>query len=263
MTAPSLSDCKLMKNKVVLVTGAAGGIGAATARHFCAAGASVALLDIDETVLKAAAKDAGPEDRTLAIKCDVTNLEDMQSAVAAAVKHFGGLDTAILNAGIEGKVNSIEELSVEDFEHVMKVNVTGPFIGLKACLPAIKQRGGGSVLMTSSVAGRIGTADLSPYTASKHALIGLMRSAALEAASHNIRINTVNPCPVETRMMRSLEEGFSPNDSQAQYAAFKESIPLHRYARPEEVADLFLFLASDAAKFITGGVYMIDGGMTA
>lgn len=253
--------------KSVLITGAANGIGAVTALAFAKEGAGVVLADIDARALEKTAasigKTIGDADGVLTVRCDVTNLNDMQAAVDGATKRFGGLDVAILNAGIENEVKTAEDLSVEEFERTMRVNVTGPFIGIKCCTPAMRLRGGGSILMTSSTSGKIGAAGLTPYTASKHALIGLMRAAALEGAPHNIRVNTVNPCPVETRMMRALEKGFSPDDSEAMHQALIAAIPLKRYAEPEDVAYMFLFLASDEARFLTGSVYMVDGGMTA
>lgn len=250
-----------LKGKTAIITGAANGIGAATAQYFAEAGANLVLADIDEDGLAKTSEriHGGPE----TVKCDVTVLADMQRVVDAALARFGRLDTAILNAGVENKVLNADELSVEEFDRVMRVNVTGPFIGIKCCAPAIRRSGGGSILMTSSTSGKIGAAGLTPYTASKHGLIGLMRAAALEYAGDNIRVNTVNPCPVETRMMRALERGFDPDDSEGMRQSLIDAIPLKRYAEPEDIAKLFAFLASDEAAFITGSVYMIDGGMTA
>lgn len=253
----------VLTGKVAIITGAAGGIGAATAAMFVRKGAKVVMADVDEVGLVRAAAAIANKDAVRSLRCDVTNVDDMEAAVRLAADAFGGLDAAILNAGIEGDVKPIESLTVGDFEKVMAVSVTGAFVGLKTCFPALKARGGGAVLMTSSTSGKIGAAGLAPYTAAKHGLIGLMRAAALEGAPFKIRVNTVNPCPVETRMMRSLEQGFSPGDSEAMHKALIEAIPLKRYAEPDDVAEMFAFLASDAAKFATGGVYMIDGGMLA
>lgn len=250
-----------LKDKTAVITGAANGIGAATARYFANAGANLVLADIDEAGLATTAKSIDGPAQT--VKCDVTILEDMQRVVDAALENFGRLDTAILNAGVENEVLNADELPVEEFDRVMRINVTGPFIGIKCCVPAMRHSGGGTILMTSSTSGKIGAAGLTPYTASKHALIGLMRAAALEYAGDNIRINTVNPSPVETRMMRSLERGFNPDDSEGMRQALVQAIPLKRYAEPEDVSKVFAFLSSDDAAFLTGSVYMVDGGMTA
>ncbi|MCB2096916.1 MAG: SDR family oxidoreductase [Parvularculaceae bacterium] len=254
---------KPLAGKVAIVTGAAGGIGAATAAMFVRKGAKVVLADIDEAGLARAASAISDRDAIRSIRCDVTSVSDMEAAVKLATGAFGGMDAAILNAGIEGDVTPLEDLTVAAFEKVMSVSVTGGFVGLKTCFPALKARGGGTLLMTSSTSGKIGAGGLAPYTAAKHGLIGLMRAAALEGAPFNIRVNTVNPCPVETRMMRALEKGFSPDDSEAMRRALVEAIPLKRYAEPDDVAEMFAFLSSDAARFATGGVYMIDGGMLA
>ena len=156
----------------------------------------------------------------------------------------------------------ITEYDVDVFDKVLAVNVRGVWLGLKSTIPAMARRGGGSIIITSSVAGVAGTPGVSAYVTSKHAVIVMMRTAALECASMHIRVNTVNPSPLEGRMMRSLEEGFAPGDGEVVHDRLKESIPLGRYGEPEDIARLMLFLASDDASFITGSVYMADGGST-
>jgi len=183
--------------------------------------------------------------------------------IACATERYGGVDAFLANAGIEGDVASILDYDEARFDQVMAVNVKGPFLGLKAAVPALAKRGGGSVLITSSVAGIRGTASVAPYVTSKHAVIGMMKSAALEFAPQNIRVNTVNPSPVETRMMRSLEEGFAPGAAAEAKANMAANIPLGRYAEPEDIANIMLFLISDDAQFISGAVYMADGGSMA
>ena len=171
--------------------------------------------------------------------------------------------TSVTNAGIEGRVAPIGEQAPDVFDAVMAVNVRGVWLGLRAAIPALEARGGGALLITASTAGIKGSANISPYVTSKHAVIGLMRSVALEVAPSRIRVNTVNPSPTETRMMRSLEDGLLPGDGQAAHARIAESIPLGEYGQPSDVANLFCFLASDEARFLTGGVYMVDGGTSA
>ena len=149
------------------------------------------------------------------------------------------------------------------FDRLMAINVKGPFLGLRAAVPVMQRRGGGSFIITSSIAGVKGAAGLAPYVTSKHAVIGLMKSAAKEFAGDGIRVNTVNPSPVQTRMMRSIETGLRPNDPAEAEAAMRATIPVGRYAEPEDIANVMLFLASDESAFVTGSVYLADGGSTA
>ena len=248
-----------LEGKVAIVTGGAGGIGRAVGARFESEGASVLLVDRDEQQLQAAAAAIG-SNRIAICTADVTQPDDNANMVRTAVERFGGVDILIANAGIEGVVRPISESEVEDFDRVMAVNVRGVWLGLKYAMPEIAKRGGGSVVITSSVMGVGGGANLAPYVTSKHAVIGLMRSAALEGAPLNVRVNTVNPSPVETRMMRSLEEGMAPGQGEVVHEATRQRIPLGRYAEPDDIAGVMLFLVSPDAEFLTGGVYMADGG---
>jgi NAD(P)-dependent dehydrogenase (short-subunit alcohol dehydrogenase family) len=179
-----------------------------------------------------------------------------------ATERFGGVDIFLANAGIEGDVASILDYDEARFDQVMDVNVKGPFLGLRAVVPEMQKRGGGSIIITSSIMGVKGGASVAPYATSKHAVIGLMRSASREFASQNIRVNTVNPAPVNTRMMRSLEEGMRPGEAGEAKAGIEAGIPLQRYAEADDIANIMLFLASDESAFITGSVYLADGGIT-
>jgi 3alpha(or 20beta)-hydroxysteroid dehydrogenase len=250
---------KRLEGKVAIVTGAAAGIGKAVATLFEAEGASVLLVDRDREALQSAATAIGGNRATFCV-ADVSQPQGNEDMVRAAIDRFGGVDILIANAGIEGTVRSITETAIEDFDRVMAVNVRGVWLGLKYAMPEIAKRGGGSVIITSSVMGVGGGANLAPYVTSKHAVIGLMRSAALEGAPLNIRVNTVNPSPVETRMMRSLEEGMAPGAGELAHQATRSRIPLGRYAEPDDIARVMLFLASPDAEFLTGSVYMADGG---
>ncbi|MDA0272820.1 MAG: glucose 1-dehydrogenase [Proteobacteria bacterium] len=251
-----------LEGKVAVITGGAGGIGKAAGKLFVGEGADVLLVDLDEKALKSACNDIGSNKVSYCV-ADVANSDDNQRMISTAEERFGGVDVLVANAGIEGDVTSIVDYDEKRFDQVMAVNVKGPFLGLKAAIPAIARRGGGSIIITSSVAGINGAANVAPYVTSKHAVIGMMKSAARECAPMNIRVNTVNPSPVETRMMRSLEEGFAPGEAEKARAGMRASIPLGRYAEPEDVAKLMLFLASGDSEFITGSVYMADGGSTA
>ena len=235
---------------------------AAAGQRFVAEGADVLLVDLDEAALTAACQDIGSNKVSYFVG-DVTKAEDNHAMVALATERYGGVDTFLANAGIEGDVASILDYDESRFDQVMAVNVKGPFLGLKAVIPALTERGGGSIIITSSVAGIRGAPGVTPYVTSKHAVIGMMKSAAKEVAAQNIRVNTVNPSPVETRMMRSLEEGMAPGAAASAKAAMEASIPLGRYAEPEDIANIMLFLASDDSSFVTGSVYMADGGSVA
>ncbi len=251
-----------LDGKVAVITGGAGGIGIAAARRFAAEGANVLLVDLDEQALNAAVNEIGSNAVSYFVG-DVTSLDSNQAMVETAEQRYGGVDIFLANAGVEGDVASIEDYDPKRFAHVMEVNVQGPFLGLKAAVPAMRKRGGGSVVITSSIAGVSGTPNLSAYGTSKHAVIGLMRSAAKEYAAENIRVNTVHPAQTETRMMRSIEEGMSPGAGEVVKAAMVERIPMQRYGDPNDIANIMLFLASDESTFMTGSTYMADGGSTA
>lgn len=251
-----------LDNKVAIITGGAGGIGLQAGKLFAQEGAKVLLVDLHENALKEAVQTIG-SDAVRYCAADVTQPDQTQRYIQAAVEQFGGVDILLANAGIEGEVKPITDYAIDMFDQVMAVNVRGVWLGLKYAAPEIAKRGGGSIVITSSVAGVRGAAGMSAYIASKHAVIGLMRTAALEMADRKIRVNTVNPAPVDTRMMRSLEKGFEPDDPGRAKEMVSAMVPLQRYADPVEVARIMLFLASDESSYCSGGVYMVDGGMTA
>jgi len=251
-----------LDGKVAIITGAAGGIGAAAARLFAAEGAKLMLVDLEEAALAALAVELGEETAATRV-ADVADADQTRAYVDDTVARFGGVDVALLNAGIEGRVGSIVDTPPEMFDKVMAVNVRGVWLGLKCVMPEIEKRGGGSIVITSSTAGIRAIPNLSPYIASKHAVIGIMRAAALEGAAANIRVNTVNPSPIDTRMIVSLEEMLGVADRHGSNSPMAQATPLKRYGEPEEVARLMLFLGSDDSSFCTGGVYMVDGGVSA
>jgi NAD(P)-dependent dehydrogenase (short-subunit alcohol dehydrogenase family) len=251
-----------LDGKVAVITGGSGGIGAEAGRIFAREGARILLVDLQEVPLQQAVKKIGSEAVSYAV-ADVTQPEQVQHYVRTAVERYGGIDISLQNAGIEGVVQPITDYPLDIFDRVMAVNVRGVWLGLKYTMPEMQKRGGGSIIITSSVAGIHGTAGVSAYITSKHAVIGLMRTAALEGAPHNIRVNTVNPSPIETRMMRSLEEGFAPGAAEQAKQRIAATVPLQRYGSAEEVANLMLFLASEESRYCTGGVYMVDGGISA
>lgn len=250
-----------LEGKVIVITGGAGGIGRAAGKLFVAEGAQVLLVDVDESALEEAVNEVGSNGASYCV-ADVTSSADNARMFALADERYGGVDGFLANAGIEGDVKSIVDYDEDRFDAVMNVNVKGVFLGLKHAIPHLEKRGGGSIVITSSVAGVTGSPGVAPYVTSKHAVVGMMRSAAKECAALNIRVNTVNPSPVETRMMRSLEEGLAPGQAEQAKASMEAAIPLQRYAQPDDIAKIMLFLESDDSQFITGSVYMADGGMT-
>ncbi|MBW2942419.1 SDR family NAD(P)-dependent oxidoreductase [Zhongshania aquimaris] len=244
-------------DKVVLITGAAGEVGKAAVQRFLKEGAKVMMADWDVDSLSTFSQTLTGE--FAYIKADVSSEQDNLNMVEATLKRFGRVDVFVANAGIEGKISSIDGCSFDDFQRVMSINVSGVWLGLKAVLSAMKEEGG-SIIITSSGAGVQGSQNMMPYNTSKHAVIGLMRCAAKEFAPFNIRVNTVNPGALDTRMMRSIEDGYAPGNS----GVFKDQIekvtPLGRYGRPDEISGMMSFLASDDSSYCTGGVYMVDGG---
>jgi NAD(P)-dependent dehydrogenase (short-subunit alcohol dehydrogenase family) len=191
----------------------------------------------------------------------VSKAVDVEHYVHEAVKLFGKIDIFFNNAGIEGVVKPIIEYPEEVFDKVIAINVKGIWLGNKYVLPNMNE--GGSIILSSSVAGLLGFANLSAYVTSKHAVLGIMRATAIEAAPLKIRVNSIHPSPVNNRMMRSIEEGASAGHGEEVKKQFEASIPLKRYAEPIEIAQLVLFLASDESQFITGTTQVIDGGMCA
>lgn len=250
---------KRLENKVALITGGAGSIGQTTAKLFLDEGAKVVLVDLDEGALKKITGDLGPNAAYVA--ADVTKSEDVKNYAEEAVKKFGKIDVFFNNAGIEGSVAPITEFPEEVFDKVMAVNVKGVFLGCKYVLPQMND--GASMIITSSVAGLGGSPDFVAYVTSKHATLGIMKTAALEAAARKIRVNSIHPSPVNNRMMRSIEESYAPGKAEEMQKGFASGIPLGRYAEPLEIAKLVLFLGSDDSQFITGAQYVIDGGSNA
>jgi NAD(P)-dependent dehydrogenase (short-subunit alcohol dehydrogenase family) len=226
----------------------------------------VAVVDLDADAVAdavsevSAAATGGPATGAVA---DVSTEEGADAAVGAAVSAFGRLDLYHNNAGIEGPVRPLVDYSAADFDRVIAVNVRGVFLGLRAAIrQMIAQGGGGSIVNMSSLAGFRGSSAMTAYTTSKHAVIGLTRSAALEGAPHGIRVNSVHPGVIDTRMLRSLEEGFRPDDPDAMRRQMVSMVPLGRCGTPDDVASLVAWLLSDEAEYVTGSLYAVDGGVS-
>lgn len=259
----NLTDRQRLDGKVAIITGATGGIGEATAKLFLELGAKVML--VARSADKLAATKGRLEAHGEVGQCisDAADEAGMASAIEATLDRFGGLDILIANAGTEGALKPIEALSVEEFEETMRTNVTGVWLAMKHCVAPLKARGGGSIVALSSIAGCIGFPAMSPYIASKHAVYGLVKTAALELGPSNIRVNAVGPGPIDNRMIDSLQKQLAPDDPAALRSGIEASIAMRRYGTNEEVAHLLAFLASDASSYCNGAIYLIDGGYVA
>jgi len=246
---------------VTIITGAAGGIGMALVKRLAGRGERVALVDRDLAALQQVASrlELG-EDNHLLVVADVSCEDDVRNYVACTLERFGRIDAFANNAGIEGSPALIEDQTVEMFDKVYAVNVRGAFMGLKYVLPVMKRQGKGAIVNMSSLAGISAGPTLSPYIMSKHAVIGLTRTAAAEAAADGIRVNAVLPGTINTQMMRRIES--DSGNAQAVHSANTGATPMGRYGEPEEVAALVAFLLSDEASYITSSLYTIDGGMS-
>ena len=252
------------ENKVVVITGAAGGIGRATAMRFASEGARIVAVDLEDSELnqtKETVERAGGE---VAVQsADVTVAADVERYVTTALERFGQIDVFFNNAGIEGWIGSLLDYPEEVCDRVFAVNVKGVWLGVKYVAPVMREAGGGVIINTASVAGLSGTPGAVAYGASKHAVVGITKSAALELAPDQIRVNAVCPGPIETRMMRAIERGSNPDNPEEVHHRMTARVPMNRYGEPEEIAAMVAFLASDDASYITGGIYPVDGGTRA
>lgn len=245
-----------LNGKAALVTGGASGIGRATALAFACEGASLVLADVDAAGgedTAAAARAAGANAHF--VRCDVARSADVEALVAGTIARLGRLDCAFNNAGIEGRLGPLAECPEEDFARVIDVNLMGVWRCLRAELPHMTARGSGAIVNTASVAGLVGAGGLAAYVASKHAVMGLTKVAALEAARSGVRVNAVCPGVIQTPMVDRLDAA-SPGAIEALVAVE----PMGRVGTPEEVAAAVVWLCSDAASFTTGHGLVIDGG---
>jgi len=254
---------KTFENKVVLITGGTSGIGRATAIAFAKEGATV--------VVSGRRKAEGAETITyvekaggkgLFVQCDVSDEAQVKSLVETTVKEFGRLDIAVNNAGIEGTPTPLIEATVEQYQQVFDINVKGVFLSMKYELLAMLKTGGGSIVNTSSAAGSNGFPGMSLYGGTKHAVNGLTKTAALEYARQNIRVNTVSPAGVETDMLQRFvgKPGDAETDARK---GFAEMHPVGRFGTPEEIAAAILFLSAPTSGFLTGHDLLVDGGYSA
>ena len=252
-----------LEGKVAIITGATGGIGEASARTFLEQGAKVLLVGRSQDKLDALLKTLGGGKNIAHAVAQADNEMQTSAAVGAAIDAFGGVDILLANAGTEGKASPIESQTYETWQQVLNINVIGVWLSMKYCVEPMKSRGGGSIIATCSTAGVGGVPSFSPYSASKHAVFGLVKTAALELAESSIRVNAIGPAPINNRMMRSLEAQMAPGAAEAARSGMEKMIPMKRYGTDQEVANMALFLASDEASFCTGSIHLVDGGIIA
>ena len=245
-------------NKIALVTGAASGLGAETARRLAAEGAFVMLTDRDPAVADVA---AAIGDRADSVLHDVTSEADWAAAVAKTLERFGRLSILVNNAGVAGGGLELLTHSFEDWRQILSINLDGVFLGLRYCGPVMAAKGGGSVINLSSILGKVGLAGAAAYCASKGGVVLLTKAAALEWAPLNIRVNSVHPGFIDTPMVSgALHAAENGNEMRDMLIA---AHPMARFGVPREIADAVVFLASDESSFMTGAELVVDGGYTA
>jgi len=254
-----------LDGKVAVVTGAAGVIGAATIHLLAERGARIVAVDRREQDLRSAIADlpASAEALAVAVAADVTDEDEVAGYVRAAVDSFGTIDVFYNNAGVEGEVKPITDYSLTAFRRVIDVNVVGVFLGLKHVLPVMLKQDSGSIINTASIAGLIGSPQLAVYSASKHAVIGLTKSAAWECTGTGVRVNCVCPGLIESRMLSAILQGRNGGNEPVPSEKIVERIPARRLGQASEVASIVAFLASDEASYVSGSAYTVDGGRTA
>jgi len=245
-----MADRIRLDGKVAVVTGAAGVIGTAAIRLLADRGARIVAVDRRENDLQTAIGDLPATAQALAITADVSDEDEVAGYVGAAVEKFGAIDVFYNNAGIEGDVAPITKYSLETFRRVIDVNVVGVFLGMKHVLPVMLKQNSGSIINTASIAGLIGSPDIAVYSASKHAVIGLTRSAALECAGSAVRVNCVCPGMIDSRMLSAIIEGRNPGNAPVPNERIVERIPARRLGHASEVASVVEFLASDEASYV-------------
>lgn len=253
-----------IQGKIALVTGGGSGIGRAVCLEFARARANVVVVDIDEKAARetaAAVQTIGVQ--AVVVQADVSQSDSVQNYVRRAQQSFGKIDAFFNNAGIEGEVMPLSEYSEALWDRVISVNLKGAFLGMRYVMPVMLAQKKGSIINTASVAGTVGAVGLAAYSASKHALIGLTRTAAGEVGRQGVRVNAVCPGPINTRMIHALEAMYNPENPSAVGEQMAARNPSGRMGESEEVARVVVFLASDAASYVNGAAWLIDGGRTA
>ena len=244
------------EGRTAMVTGAGSGIGAEIARRLGTNGARVVVADVNETAaqeIAAAIEKSGGT--AVSVRQDVSNADSVQRSLDFALERFGALNLAVNNAGIGGEQAPVADYSLEDWDKVIAINLSGVFYGLKYQIPALLRSGGGAIVNIASILGSVGSANSAGYVAAKHAVVGLTKTAALEYAAQGIRVNAIGPGYIDTPLLNNLDREV--------YNGLVNLHPIGRLGRSDEVAELALFLLSDRASFITGSYHLVDGGYTA
>jgi NAD(P)-dependent dehydrogenase (short-subunit alcohol dehydrogenase family) len=244
--------------KVALVTGAASGMGLATANAFAEAGAAVVLADFKEEAVKAATqKLVAAGHKAIAVRCDVSDDAQVAAMVDRTIAEFGRLDAAFNNAGVMARIAPTADSTREDWDRVIGINLRGVWSSMKHELRQMERQGSGAIVNNASVGALTGNPGIGSYIASKHGVVGLTRTAALEYIKHGIRVNAVNPGLIDTQVARDVVNG----DEQA-YAEIAKHVPIGRAGRPEEIASTVLWLCSPGASYVVGHALTVDGGLT-
>lgn len=249
----------MLHNKVALVTGAASGIGKETAIKLSKKGAALVLCDIQKKELRETTKRIeGEGGRVIAVEANISSEKEVKKLIKKTIREYGQLDIAVNNAGVGGELAKTADYAVEEWNRVMNINLRGQWFCMKYEIPVMLEKGGGSIINVSSILGTVGFANAPAYTAAKHGLIGLTKTAALDYAKEGIRINAIAPAFIVTPM---LEKAGITKDEEMKESALKLH-PIGRLGRPEEVADAAVWLASDQSSFVTGHTLLVDGGYT-
>jgi NAD(P)-dependent dehydrogenase (short-subunit alcohol dehydrogenase family) len=252
-----------LDGRVAVVTGAAGVIGSATVRLLAERGARIVAVDRKGADLDGAIKDLPASAQALAVTADVTDEDEVKEYVRKAVDKFGTIDAFYNNAGVEGEVKAIPDYPLEAFRRVLDVNVVGVFLGMKHVLPVMLKQNKGSIINTASIAGLLGSPYIAVYSASKHAVIGLTKSAAWECTGTGVRVNCVCPGLIDSRMLSAIFTARAGGNAPPPIEKLVERVPARRLGLPSEVASIVAFLASDEASYVSGSAYTVDGGRTA
>lgn len=247
-----------LRNQVAFVTGGASGIGRATALAFAREGAKVAVADILESAEDTISEIRRNGGEAIYLRCDTSRDDDVRRAIELTTKQFGRLDHAFNNAGVEGAPAPTPDCTVENWNRVIDINLKGVWLCMKYEIPQMLRQGSGSIVNCSSIAGLVGFAHMPAYVASKHGVVGLTRTAALEYARSRIRVNAVCPGVIQTPMI----DRFTHGDPSA-HRQLTEGEPMHRVGRPEEIAAAVLWLCSESSSFVTGQALAVDGGWVA